>query len=351
MLKAIIVLLALVLVAFGVLLAMGGRIEYTDTGVHLVLPWREKASDRPDQQDDLSAGKPPVFVVEDPEEPEESNDPSSEPTAEPSREPEITPAPPIIGAVEVTDIDLVEGRAAELVAAADGNALVIEMKDSGGRVYWNSETALPGAFADPRGSATDKAEVAAAIKELAEGEGLYLVARFVCFRDQVLAASWEGITLKTKGGNVWYDSKGLRWVSPASEQVRDYMIDLCLELAELGFDEILLDCAGYPWFGETHVLATDERRPEDLYAPVELFWKELKQALAQRGVLLSAVANNSVAYGIDELSGVTPDLLDHYADRVWAESLPGNSPLADRLVTVGGDLSDGNRAEIHTILK
>ena len=193
--------------------------------------------------------------------------------------------------------------------------------------------------------------MAAAIKELAEGEDLYLVARFVCFRDQVLAASWEGITLKTKGGNVWYDSKGLRWVSPASEQVRSYMIDLCLELAELGFDEILLDCAGYPWFGETHVLATDERRPEDLYAPVELFWKELKQALAQRGVLLSAVANNSVAYGIDELSGVTPDLLDRYADRVWAESLPGNSPLADRLVTVGGDLSDGNRAEIHTILK
>lgn len=342
MLKTIIVLLALVLVAFGVLLAMGGRVEYTDTGVHIVLPWRENTPDQPKQPDDPSADKPPVFVVD---EPEESDAPSSEPTAEPSREPEPVPVPKVIGAVEVTDIDLVEGRAAELVNAAGGNALVIEMKDSGGRVYWSSQTALDKAQADADGRVT------AAIKELAERGDLYLVARVVCFRDQVLAASWEGITLKTKGGNVWYDSKGLRWVSPASEQVRGYMTALCLELAELGFDEILLDCAGYPWFGETHVLATDERRPEDLSTPVETFWRELRQALSQRGVLLSAVANNLVAYGIDEQSGVTPELLDRYADRVWAESLPEDSPLADRLVTVGGDPADGNRADIHTILK
>jgi len=341
-LKTIIVLLVLVLVAFGVLLAMGGRVEYTDTGVHLVLPWRENTPDQPRQPDDPSADKPPVFVVD---EPEESDAPSSEPTAEPSREPEPAPVPPTVGAVEVTVENLLDGTAAGLVTESGGNALVVEMKDASGKVYWQSPTALDKAQADTDGRVT------AAIKELAEQEGLYLVARFVCFRDQAMAASTAGVTLMTRGGNVWYDSKGLRWVSPASEQVRSYMTELCLELAELGFDEILLDCAGYPWFGETHVLATDDRRPEDLYAPVETFWRELRQALSQRGVLLSAVANNMVTHGIDELSGVTPELLDRYVDRVWAESLPEDSPLADRLVQVDGGPVHGSWADIHTILK
>ena len=252
--------------------------------------------------------------------------------------------PETIGAIEVSVESLLDGTAAGLVAEAGGNTLVVELKESSGKVYWDSRAALPGALADADGKVT------AAVRELAEQEELYLVARVVCFRDQVMAAAEGGSPLMTRGGNVWYDTRGLRWVSPASRQVRDYMIDLCLELADLGFDEILLDCAGYPWFGETHVLATDERRPENFADAVEGFWYELKKALDGRDVLLSAVANNSVTHGIDEFSGMTPNLLRDYADRVWAQSLPQDSILADRLVLVDGTAADGNWADIHPIL-
>ena len=335
-LKIIIALLVLILLAFLVFMVLlGGRVEYTDEGVRLVLPWTEEQPNQPDEPVDPPSPSSPIIVIEDPD----------EPTQEPASEPE--PEVESIGAVEVTDIDLIEGRAASLVTEAGGNALVVEMKDSGGRVYWDSKTALPGAFADPRGVATDKSAVRAAIQALAEEGSLYLVARVNCFRDQVLVANKVGGPLMTKGGNMWYDSHGLRWVSPASEEVRTYLIQLCLELAALGFDEILLDCAGYPYFGEVHVLATDALRPEDLSGPVEQFWRELKAALAAENVRMSVLVNEDMALGSDEHSGITPDLLGRYADRVWAPALTEGS-YDGSIVVVGGTAADGNWADIRS---
>ena len=130
------------------------------------------------------------------------------------------------------------------------------------------------------------------------------------------------------------------------EEARNYLIRLCLELAELGFDEILLEYAGYPYFGETHVLATDELRPEDLSGPVEQFWRELKAVLSEQNVRLSMFVTDEMARGTEPYSGITPDLLSEYADRVWTTALPEDSDLADRLVLVGRAADGGSWAQI-----
>lgn len=337
-LKIIIALLALILLACLVFLVfLGGRVEYTDEGVRIVMPWSEQEPDVSEEPTPSDVVTPPVIVI-DPEEPSEEPEPSPEP------EPEPEPRPETIGAVEVTVADLLNGTAAQLVADAGGDTLVVEMKTSDGSIQWNSAAALPGQASE------NGAAVAEAVQTLAEQGELYLVARVSCFRDEAMAETQAGTALMTKGGNVWYDLHGFGWVSPASETVRTYLINLCLELADMGFDEILLEYAGYPYFGETHVLATGDLRPEDLSQPVGRFWQELKTALTAENVSLSVLVTEEMAEGTEAYSGITPELMAQHADRVWVyvplDSTPVSPLIADRLVYVGGSETNGSWASM-----
>lgn len=123
----------------------------------------------------------------------------------------------------------------------------------------------------------------------------------------------------------------------------------------MGFDEILLEAAGFPGLGETHVLATSENRPEDRSAPVEGFLEQLTQALSGTGATLSILAGEETVLGRETLTGLTPELLAEYAGRVWAV-LPvqgeeayvqvleqaGMEEARQRLVSLGGARPDGS---------
>ena len=295
-LKIIAVLLAQILVAGVVFVVfLNGRVEYTDEGVRLVLPWTGGET-TPSPTPGVSA--PPVIITDEP-------DPDSPEGPEGGL--------PVIGAVTVTPDQLTDGAAAQAVSAAGGNALVVEMKNEYGRLAWRSSSDLAAALGV---NAADDS-VARAVSALAEEGELYLVARVVCFRDQALAGAGVGGPLTTLGGNIWYDRQGLRWVSPADERAAGYLAGLCLELAEMGFDEILLDCFGYPDFGETHVLATNALRPEDLTVPVGGFLAQVREALAPSGAALSVLTGEGALTGSDPNSGADAALLAGCADRVW----------------------------------
>lgn len=320
----IVIALLVVLLAAGLVFTLffGEYVEYTDDGVRVSWPWKEG---KPSEDPAVSG----ALVVVTPE-------PTPEPTEEVWR-------PQVLKAVEVTALQVAEGDALQAVKEAGGNCMVVEMKTDTGKVNWSSAAALPDAVAQ---------DVSAQIRALAEEEELYLVARVNCFRDQFLAADGVGGPLTVRSGVAWFDYYGMKWVSPADERVRSYLAALCLELAELGFDEILLECAGYPYFGETHVLATGELRPEDLSAPVGAFWQGLKGTLANEGVSLSMLVTQDMVVGADAYSGITPELLDQYADRVWVMALDGvdygqgerTASLAGRLVLIGEPLEEGNWA-------
>ena len=134
----------------------------------------------------------------------------------------------------------------------------------------------------------------------------YLVARVDCFRDQALAAANVGSSLlMTKGGNRWYDSMGMSWVSPVNTQVRQYLVDLCVELSQMGFDELVLDSAYFPDQGEVHVLAQSTNYPDTRTTVVEQFWQEVTQALEGSEVRLSAqVRGDSLVEGGVALQGI-----------------------------------------------
>ena len=120
-----------------------------------------------------------------------------------------------------------------------------------------------------------------------------------------------------RSGNLWYDFMGMSWVSPVNTQVRQYLVELCVELSQMGFDELVLDSAYFPDQGEVHVLAQSTNYPDTRTTVVEQFWQELTQALEGTEVRLSAqVRGDSLVEG-GITSGMTPQLLDQYAQRVW----------------------------------
>ncbi len=314
----IIALLA-VLLAAGTAFYLLVDIEYTDTGIKINWPWAQE-----------SAGLPPI--ASDPLEVITTPEITVEPTLEVEPTPTLAPEPqyPHIGAVTVTPAQLRGGSAAQAVAEGGGNALVVEMKDVNGRLAWQSQTELAAALG---ANAADNL-AAQAVRELAQDGGLYLVARVQCFRDPLLARNWVG-TLMTKGGNLWHDAQGLGWSSPANQQAADYLSALCLELADMGFDEILLERAGYPNFGEVHVLATSGNRPEDLTAPVAAFLERVSGELAEKGVCLSVATDETLAPETPVNSGLTADVLAQNAGRVWLSGSAAGQQYAALLAGAG----------------
>ncbi len=332
-LKVIVILLAVLLVAGIVFtLFLGRYIEYTDDGVRINLPWMQD-----DDSDEPISSEPLVIITD---------QPSAEPTA-----------PPVetIGAVEVAVSQLTDGSALQTVKQAGGNALVVEMKNAYGRLAWNSK--VPQAQAMGVSAADDA--VARAVGELAEGDEVYLVARVNGYRDLAMANAKVGGPLMTRGGNVWYDANGLCWVSPAADEAVDYLAALCLELADMGFDEILLDCGGYPYFGEVHVLAQSELRPAELSAPVGDGWQTIREALDGTGTKLSCLVTGEMVNGTEAYSGITAGLLADGAHRVWVDVPQGDTSdyaalleqagmesAARRLVLLGGAAEDASWAAI-----
>lgn len=298
-LKVVLILLALLVAAALVFLfVLDGRIERTDNGLRLMLPG---SADYPSEPQPSQPGEDPIIIIQDPEptptpsEPEESND------LEPLR------------AVEVTAAQLLDGTAAQTVADAGGNAAVVTVKNAYGRLSWQSGVGL----AAELGVNAQDDRVAQAVAELAGTGGLRLVARVSCFRDQALVRGKVGGPLMTRGGNVWYDQQGLCWVSAADSTVRSYLAALCTELAGMGFDEILLECAGFPDAGEVHVLAESDLCPADRAGPAAQFLQEVRTALAQQEVTLSVLTTAEAVTGENAGSGITAAALAQYADRVW----------------------------------
>ena len=305
----IVVLLAVLFVAGVVFMfVMGDYINYTPDGMEINWPWRSKEPSAPPEFTD-----PVVMETDDPvitAEPTEPTEPTGEPTPTPPPGPVYEP----LAAVTVTAAQILDGTAAQTVSGAGGNALVVEMKAITGKLAWQSRTELAGTL---NANAEDNG-IADAIRELARNGDLYLVARIHCFKDTGLTSAGIGI-LEDTGRAPWYDSYGARWSGPVNRQAVDYLSALCLELADMGFDEILLEEAGYPHQGNVSLLATNDSRPGDRTVPVTAFLQRLSGELKEKGVRLSVYVTEALDPGAEVYSGLTASVLAQNADRVWLD--------------------------------
>ncbi|MFQ8760191.1 MAG: hypothetical protein ACLSAF_12985 [Intestinimonas sp.] len=112
--------------------------------------------------------------------------------------------------------------------------------------------------------------------------------------------------------------------SPSSSDAQGYLIDICLELAGLGFDEILLDNAGYPVDGNLDYIVRNDAYDSALFpATVRGFYTDLVQRLEEQypEVVLSVVTDrDTLEAATSEESGQT---LSGMAESAWTGSGSG----------------------------
>lgn len=297
----IVFLLAVLVVAVGVYFLLQERLIFDEDGVHVIPPWENRVTPPPPESPSPDPSPSNAVVV-----------------IEPDPEPTLRElAQENLQAVEVTLTGLLAGNAAERVIAAGGNAAMVEMKRPDGKLNYVSSVSLA---ISKEASASDTA-VNLAIRELVEGD-VYTIARVSCFRDHLLG--WDtDYALLTNSGYRWTSNDDLRWTCPAGEKVQDYLADICVELAQIGFDEILLADCGYPTadMGPLGWIRKGDAYPAgSLDTVLGPFLAKLKEALEPYGTALSVTAFAPELMGESQTTGLTWENVLASCDHVWVDA-------------------------------
>ena len=143
-----------------------------------------------------------------------------------------------------------KARREELIGLARNtelNAVVIDVKDSTGKVFFDSKVPLAKMIhSENTRYVPDFPDL---LKRLRE-EKIYSIARIAVFQDPYLAEQMPEIALKKADGNLWRDRKGLAWVAPSSLWVWQYNIDIAKAAVKMGFDEVNFDYIRFPSDGD-----------------------------------------------------------------------------------------------------
>ena len=123
------------------------------------------------------------------------------------------------------------------------NALVIDIK--GDRSFIPFPVDIPLAKEIGAQNTILIKDMPALIASLKE-KNLYLVARIVVFKDNLLATAKPEWAVRTKGGAIFTDRERLRWVDPFRREAWEYNIALAKIAAALGFDEVQFDYVRFP---------------------------------------------------------------------------------------------------------
>lgn len=126
-----------------------------------------------------------------------------------------------------------EALQAQLEALEPGTAVLLDVKSKFGNFYYT--TGLTGAS---QSTAVDGGAMDNLIHSLQQKD-LYLIARVPAFRDSAFAQANLSCGLAVASGALWIDEDQCYWLDPANTQVISNLVQLCRELRNLGFDEVV----------------------------------------------------------------------------------------------------------------
>jgi hypothetical protein len=185
--------------------------------------------------------------------------------------------------------------AVKLIEETELNALVIDVKGDRGMIPFRCSIPLACEVgAQKIITVRDIDELLGYFKE----KGIYLIARIVVFKDDLLATARPDLAVKTPAGDIWRDREHLAWVDPFRKEIWEYNIQIAVEAAKLGFDEIQFDYVRFP----------DSRSPqfsqpsteEGRVGAITGFLQEAKARLAPYNVFLSADIFGYVCWNLND---------------------------------------------------
>lgn len=175
------------------------------------------------------------------------------------------------------------GSAINLIQETELNTLVIDVKGDKGMIPYKSSIPLAAEVGAQR--ITTVREMADLMRSLKE-KGIYTIARIVVFKDNPLAMARPDWAVKTQNGEIWRDRENLSWVDPFNKEVWDYNINIAIEAAKYGFDEIQFDYIRFPdALGLRFSMPNTE---ENRVKAITGFLMEARRRLIPHNVFLSA---------------------------------------------------------------
>jgi hypothetical protein len=133
----------------------------------------------------------------------------------------------------------------------------------------------------------------------AKSQGLRLVAMISCLNDINYAEAHFDQCLQTASGDRWLTDSGSYWLDPTNQAVQDRITDMILTLADMGFQEVILNNFSFPESESISYAAGDSTREElliDAYESIE----EAVGLQCTLGILVRDTENGHQAFDVAE---------------------------------------------------
>ncbi|NWG01844.1 MAG: GTP-binding protein [Syntrophaceae bacterium] len=173
--------------------------------------------------------------------------------------------------------------AIQLIQETELNTLVVDVKGDRGMIPYKSTVPLAMEVGAQR--ITTVREMTELMRSL-KGRGIYTIARIVVFKDHPLATAKPEWAVKTQNGEIWRDRENLSWVDPFNKEVWNYNIQIAIEAAKYGFDEIQFDYVRFP--DATGLRFSMPNTEENRVKAISGFLMEARRELIPYNVFLSA---------------------------------------------------------------
>ncbi len=181
--------------------------------------------------------------------------------------------------------------------------------------------------------------------------GIYLIARIVVFKDSPLATARPDLAVRRADGALFRDREHLAWTDPFRAEVRDYNVDVAVEAARLGFDEIQFDYVRFPDAVGLRFAAPSTQASR--VAAIGDLMREARRRLAPYNVFLSADVFGYVCWNPDDtligqrLEDLAP-LVDYLSPMLYPSAfqfgIPGHrDPVAHPSEIVRKSLDEAQR--------
>ncbi len=175
------------------------------------------------------------------------------------------------------------------------NSLVIDVKGDKGVITYKSSIPLASEIG------AQKLVIIKDIKGLIQSlreKGIYTVARIVVFKDNVLGTARSDLTVRTQDGKIFRDRENLIWVDPSMREIWDYNINIAIEAAQNGFDEIQFDYVRFP--DKKGLRFSVPNTEENRVKYISGFLREAKKKLAPYNVFVAADVFGYVSWNLDD---------------------------------------------------
>ena len=217
------------------------------------------------------------------------------------------------------------------------NAVAIRLKTVDGDLLYPS--ALSAAIEAKAVAGSSIAE--SSLRELTASD-YYTVARLAALHDSRFSFAHmteAAIEQRAYKNYIWYAPDSSFYLAPEKELARQYLVSIALEVAALGFDELLFDEFGYPPAGRLSNIKTEARDMTQEEA-LSLLADNLREALRDTDTLLSLVMDEkTVLDGANAKTGQSLAALVPRFDRIYVPTTEENIPaLREALAPYGAAL-------------